>query len=301
MIRFRIAIAAIVLATIAPMGTAFADSVRVVVNRTEITDTAISLRAALFKLERQGSNNSQRLQLAREELIEDALKLQEAERLGINISNKQVDDAYLNVARNLRMSSDKLDQVLAANAVNKETLRARLKAVLAWQEVSQSAVAPRVQISDADLDRKAAEQVNEAESYDYLLKEIIFVVPQGSKASRRSAEANRYRKNFSGCDTAIDLSMSYTDAAVIDVGRRHATQLPDAIAKELSTLKVGGITKPAVRDNGLSMLAVCSKTSARDLTFVKNELRQAEGQEKYVAEIDAYLERLKSKAAITSR
>lgn len=303
MIRFRIVIAAITLAMIAPMGSALADSVRVVVNRTEITDTAIALRAALFKLERRGSNNSARLKLAREELIEEALKLEEGERLGIKISQKKVDDAYLGVARNLRMSADKLDQVLAANGVNKGTLKARLKTVLVWQEVTQNVVAARVQISDADLDKKASAQLDDGQSYDYLLKEIIFVIPRGSKASasRRRAEANRYRKSFKGCDSAIDLSMSYTDAAVVDVGRRHATQLPAAIAKELSKLQVGGITKPAVRDNGVSMLAICSKTAARDLTFIKGKLRQEEGQEKFQTETDAYLAKLKAKAAISTR
>ncbi len=53
----RIVALAMVLALFAPVGSAFADSVRVVVNSTEITDTAIALRAALFKLERRGSNN----------------------------------------------------------------------------------------------------------------------------------------------------------------------------------------------------------------------------------------------------
>lgn len=301
--NFRIVITAIILALVAPIGAAFADSVRVVVNRTEITDTAIALRAALFKLERRGSNNSQRLKLAREELIEEALKLEEAERLGIKISNQKIEEAYLNVARGLRMSKDKLDQVLAANGVNKGTLKARLKTALTWQEVTQSAVAPRVQISDVDLDKKAAEQLDDGQSYDYLLKEIIFVIPNGSKntASRRRAQANQYRKSFQGCDSAVDLSLSYTDAAVIDVGRRHATQLPEAIAKELAGLKVGGITKPSVRDNGVSMLAICAKTAARDLTFIKGKLRQEAGQEKFKAQTDAYLERLKAKAAISSR
>jgi peptidyl-prolyl cis-trans isomerase SurA len=178
-----------------------------------------------------------------------------------------------------------------------------LRASIAWQGVSRTAVAPRVQISDAELDKKAAAELDDGLSYDYLLKEVIFVIPQGSKvsASRRTAQANNYRKKFTGCDTAVELSLGYTDVAVLDVGRRHATQMPEALANELSKLALGGITKPRVSQNGVSMLAICSKTAARDLTFVKNKLRNEQGQSKLQDEADAYLERLKARAAISTR
>lgn len=284
-------------------GSALADSVRVTVNSTSITDTQISLRASLFRLERRGSSNNERLKLATEELIDEALKLQEAERLGIVITDKQVADGFLGVARNLKVSADKLNQIFRANGVNPGTLRARLKAGLAWQAITQSAVMSRIQISETDLDERAAGQLDESSNFDYMLKEVLFIIPRGSKtsASRRTAQANQYRKSFQGCASAVDLSLSYTDAAVLDVGRRHATQLPDAIAKELAGLAVGGISKPRVVDNGVSMLAICSKSAARDLTFIKSELRQEEGTDKLKDEASAYLDRLKERAAISRR
>jgi peptidyl-prolyl cis-trans isomerase SurA len=282
---------------------AFADAVRVTVNSSEITDTQISLRAGLLRLERRGSSNSQRLKMASDELVEEALKMQEAQRLGITIAEREVDEAFRNVARNLRMSVTNLNRVLSANGVNEGTLKDRLRAGLAWQKISQAAVMPRVQISDADLDAQARDQLDDQMSYDYLLKEVLFIIPanSGRSASSRTAEANQYRKSFQGCDTAVDLSLSYTDAAVIDVGRRHATQLPEALANELAGLQAGGITKPRVTDKGVSMLAVCTKTAARDTTFIKNQLRAEVGTEKLQEEADAYLERLRERAAINYR
>lgn len=300
----RFAFALLFVALIAGLARpAWANAIRVVVNDTQITDTQIQARANLFRLERRGNSNSARLKLASDELIEDALKIQEARRLDITITEKQVNDGFLNVARNLRVSSSNLNKILRDNGVNPETLRARLRAGLAWQAVTQAAVMPRVQISDLDLEEKAAGQVEESTSFDYMLKEVLFIIPRGSggSASRRTAQANQYRKSFQGCGTAVDLSLSYTDAAVIDVGRRHATQLPEAIAKELAGLQEGGITKPRVTDSGVSMLAVCSKASARDLTFIKGELRQEVGTEKLQEAATDYLERLKERASISYR
>ena len=70
------------------------------------------------------------------------------------------------------------------------------------------------------------------------------------------------------------------------------------LADELAGLNVGGISKPRVVEGGVSMLAVCSKTSARDTTFIKNNLRQQAGSEAMKTEAAEYLANLRSKARI---
>lgn len=278
---------AIALGAALPAGAA---TVKVTVNGTPITDVQIAQRSKLLQLEGRGSTKA-----ATDELIEDALQLDEARRLQISVSEAEVDDALLNVARNIKVSRDKLVQILNQNGVNVDTLRDRLRAALAWNKITQQAIMPRVQLSDAELEAKASAKLDQSNSFDYILKEVIFV---GGKAANRTADANRYRKSFQGCDSAVQLSLSYTDAAVLDVGRRHATQMPEAIAKELAGLNVGGITKPRVVETGVSMLAVCSKAVAEDTTFLKSTLRQQAGSEALKGEMAAYLKRLKDQARV---
>lgn len=267
-----------------------AATIKVSVNGTPITDFQIAQRIKLLQLEGRGGTKA-----ATDELIDEALMLQEAKRLNITISDAQVSDAVLGVARNIKVSVDKLGQILTQNGVSIETLRDRLRAALAWNQVTQQAIMPRVQLSDVELEKQAAAKLDQSNSFDYILKEVIFV---GGNASGRTADANRYRKSFQGCDNAVQLSLSYTDAAVIDVGRRHATQMPEPIAKELAGLNVGGITKPRVVETGVSMLAVCAKTVAEDTTFIKGNLRQQAGNAALKGETEAYLKGLRSKAKI---
>lgn len=278
-------------------------AVRVTVNGTPITDQMINERAQLLRIEGRGASNSARVQMATDELIDDALKLGEAERIGASVSAAEIDGAFTSIARGMNVSSSNLTQILTQNGVNPQTLRSRLQAAIGWQSVVQQAISPRIQLSELDLDLRAAEQVQQTSSFDYILKEVIFVIPHGSgvSASRRTAEANQYRSRFGGCDTAVDLVLQFNDAAVRDLGRRHATQLPDAVAAELARLNVGQITSPRVVEAGVSMLAVCEKAEARDLTFIKDELRQEAGTDALIAEADAYLDRLRSQAAIVRR
>lgn len=265
-------------------------AVKVTVNGVSITDVQIAQRLKLFQLEGKSGSKA-----ATEELVDEQVMVQEAKRLGIIISDAQVEEAVLQVARNIKVSRDKLGQILTQNGVNLETLKDRLRANLAWNGVIQQAVMPRVQLSEAELDQKAAAELSSANSFDYILKEVIFI---GKGSSARTGQANQYRKSFQGCDNAVQLSLSYTDAAVIELGRRHATQLPEAIAKELAGLNVGGITKPRVVEQGVSMLAICSKSEAKDLTFIKGTIQQAAGEEALKAEAAKYLKEVRAKAKI---
>jgi peptidyl-prolyl cis-trans isomerase SurA len=280
----------LVLASVLPAAAA----VVVTVNGVPISDVQVAQRLKLFQLEGRSGG-----QAALDELINEVLMVQEAERLNINITEAQIDEALQNVARNLKVSVDNLRKILTQNGVNEGTLRDRLKAALAWNQVTTMAIMPRIQVSDVDLEQQAIAKLDASMSYDYILKEVIFVMPQGSgSASGRTAEANQYRKNFQGCESAVQLSMSYTDAAVIDIGRRHATQVPEAIAKELAGLNVGGITKPRVVETGVSMLAVCAKSVAEDTTFIKSNLRAEAGNAQLKGEVEKYLKELRDKAKI---
>ena len=270
---------------------ALAQNVRVTVDGTPITDLQIAARVKLFAIE--GNNGGTRG--ATEQLIDEAIQIAEAKRLGVTVSNAQVDDALLQIARNMNVSQERLVAMLQQGGVSTETLEDRLRAAIAWNAVTERAIMPQVQISDLALDQQAANQVQDFQTFDYILKEIIFV---GAGSSGRSGQANNYRSQFAGCDTAVDLSLAYTDAAVIDVGRRHATQMPEAIAKELAGLNVGGITKPRVVESGVSMLAICEKTQAEDLTFIKGDLRAEQGNEALVGKAESYLADLRARAKI---
>ena len=270
---------------------AMAQTVRVSVNGTPVTDVQISQRVKLFALE--GNAGGQKG--ATDQLITEAIQMSEAKRLNITVSNAEVDDAFLQIARNINVSQDKLQQLLQQGGINMETLKDRLRAAIAWNKVTEQAIVPNVQISDLALDQQAESGLQAYQNFDYILKEIIFV---GQGSSGRSGQANSFRSKFSGCDSAVDLSLGYTDAAVIDVGRRHATQMPEPIAKELAGLNVGGITKPRVVETGVSMLAVCEKTQAEDLTFIKGNLRAEVGDEALKGEVSSYLENLRKQAKI---
>lgn len=276
---------------------ASAATVKVTVNGDPITDFQIAQRGALKKMEGKPG-----IKGAMDELINEALELQEAKRLGFTVSDADVNDAVLSLARQLKVSTSNLEKLLTGRGVGMQTLRDRLRATLAWQKVAATVVSTRVSVSEADIDAQAKAKLTAANSFDYILKEVLFLMPNGQgSASARTAQANKYRASFKGCDSAVELTLNYTDAAVRDVGRRHATQLPEAISTELGKLNVGGLTKPRVVEGGVSMLAICAKEQSTDTSFIANQLRQTVGNGALQSEADKYLAELKAKAQIVNR
>jgi peptidyl-prolyl cis-trans isomerase SurA len=275
----------------------FAASFAVTVNGEGITTIQVSQRLALFKLEGKSGAKA-----ATDELINEMLMIQEATRLGFNVTDAEVDEAYLQIARNLKVSPSNLDKILTTNGVDPATLRGRLKANVAWGKVVGSAVSAKVTVSDAEVEAEAETQLNATNSFDYMLREVLFIVIKGGdSASKRTAQANKFRQSyFKGCDTiAQDLDTGgFVDAAVRQPFRKHATQFPDALAQELAKLNVGQITKPRVVETGVQMLAVCAKSVSEDSTFLQAKLRQQTGNAKLKAEAEKYLQDLKAKAAI---
>ena len=282
------------LALLFAVATAEAATVKIKVNGDPITDIQIAQRLSLMKLEGKTGQ-----QAAIDELVNEALELQEAKRLNITITDAEIDDGVLQLARQIKVSLSNLQKVLTDNGVGMQTLRDRMKANIAWNKVTAGVINQRVQISDADIDKAAKAKLTAANSFDYILKEVYFIMPGGKgDAAARTAQANQYRKSYGGCASAGQLSLSYTDAAVRDIGRRNANQLPAPIADELSKLNVGGITKPRVVDGGISMLAICAKEASTDTTFIADDLRQNAGNGALKNETDKYLANLKAKAQI---
>ncbi|MEO6394638.1 MAG: SurA N-terminal domain-containing protein, partial [Devosia sp.] len=166
-----------------------AATVKVSVNGQGITDVQIAQRLALFKLEGKSGSKA-----AQNELINEALMVQEAAKIGYVVPESEIDQAFLQVARNIKVSASNLEKILAQQGVGLATLRDRLRANIAWNQVVATTLSGRVTMSDADLEKQAEAKLTAANSYDYILKEVLFIMPGGKgNASKRTAEAAQYK------------------------------------------------------------------------------------------------------------
>ncbi|MGH6916167.1 MAG: SurA N-terminal domain-containing protein, partial [Geminicoccaceae bacterium] len=77
-------------------------------------------------------------------LVEEALQLQEAQRLGITVQDQEMNQALANIAERNNMDLPGMRRLLADAGINFETLLAQIRSQIAWVKVVNQQVRPRV-------------------------------------------------------------------------------------------------------------------------------------------------------------
>jgi len=260
--------------------------IKVVVNEKPITTYDINQRAKLIRLIQRSSVAASRRE-AEKELIDDQLRLEEASRIGVKISEAEVNNAYANIARNVKLTPAKLTAGLRQSGVNPQTLKDRLKAQLAFQQSVRRRFNSQVDVDESDIINalRKSDDENKNISVEYNLQRVIVVVPKKSSKgfrNKRLAESNRIRKAVSSCDSSGAVFGKYSEVVVQPIGRRLETELPEPMRKEINKTTLGKLTSPRKTEVGFEMIAVCGKREiASDIaarTELENELRAKEGE-----------------------
>jgi SurA-like N-terminal domain len=76
-----------------------------------------------------------------DELIDEKRKLGAAQRNGIEVTDLDVETAYANMAKRMHLSAEQLTGALAHAGVDAGTLKRRIRADIAWQQIVRAGIA----------------------------------------------------------------------------------------------------------------------------------------------------------------
>ncbi len=242
---------------------AAASDIKYVVNSVPVTSYDIQRRAAFLKLQRKTGNLNK---MAGEDMVEQTLKMAEVRRLKINISDDQVNEAYQRFAKNNKMTLQQLNGVMEQSGVTPAHFKEYIRAQMGWNQAlgmrfrSKSGGGGRVTEQDA-VRRMLKDGGNKPSATEYMLQQVIFVVPAAERASglgRRKKEAEAMRLRFSGCESTRQFAKGLVDVTVRDLGRTLAPQLPPEWADAIKSAKQGGATPVRETERGVEFIGICS-------------------------------------------
>ncbi|WP_299850742.1 peptidylprolyl isomerase [uncultured Roseovarius sp.] len=144
----------------------------ITVNDQSITRYEIEQRARMLSLFRAPGNPTE---LAREQLIEDRLKLDAAQANGIVLEDTDVQTGMEEFAGRVNMDLETMIRTLAGAGVDEPTYREFVRAGVSWREVTQARFARRISVSESDLERARAAVSGQA-GVRVLLSEIIMPI-----------------------------------------------------------------------------------------------------------------------------
>jgi peptidyl-prolyl cis-trans isomerase SurA len=297
-----VSLAAALLAVPGFGSTVMAQSVAAMVNGEAITNFDVDQRIKLTQLTTRKAISRQE---ALEELINDKLKVKEAKRYGLDMSSSDIDGAYGNMASRMRMNAEQLNKTLEGHGIRPETLKSRIKADMTWGNLVRGRFQSNLLVPEKDLAGiDAAGSKTEGESFEYLVRPIVLIVPRGSPSSTieaRRKEAELLRSRIQSCEEAQSLFRSMRDAAIRDQLTKTSADLPPALRELLDKTPIGKLTPPEVTKQGVEMVALCSRKPTKADTPAKREAREKIYNQKYEAKSKSYLEEVRKGAMIEIR
>lgn len=297
-----VSLAAAVLALSGVGSVVMAQSVAAMVNGEAITNLDVDQRIKLTLLTTKKSLSRQE---ALTELINDKLKIKEGKKYGLDMSSSDIDGAYGNMASRMRMSAEQLNKTLEGHGIRPETLKSRIKADMTWGNLVRGRFQSNLLVAEKDLagfDKQGGS--SDGESFEYLVRPIVLIVPRGSPSSvveARRKEAELLRSRISSCDEAQELFRSMRDAAIRDQLTKTSADLPPNLRELLDKLPVGKLTPPEVTKQGVEMVALCSRKPTKADTPAKREAREKIYNQKYEAKSKSYLEEVRKGSMIEIR
>lgn len=236
------------------------------------------------------------------ELIDDKVKVLAGKRFNFEMSQAEVDSAFANIARNAGASTDQFSKMLESRGVNPNTLKARLKADLTWNQIIRGRFGQQLNPSEKDIFEAEMQSSEQKEAgIEYTLHPITFVVPRGSPASvieARKREADALRQRFQSCSTGLPFARALREVVVRAPIRRNSADLSPALREILAKVEVGKVTPPEITQGGVEVFALCEKKETNADSPTKRKMRDEIFQRRFQKLADSYLKELRAQAMI---
>ena len=207
------------------------------------------------------------------QLVDERLRVQEAQRRKIVIQDAQIADAIHDIERRNNLPAGALRQKLAADGVSQRTLIGQIRAQLGWSQMLRDQMAQKVSITEADVAEKLKLESQQIGQTEYRLGEIFIPVddPANAADAQRFAETVITQLHAGAPFPLVAAQFSQTQTALEggELGWVQANQLDPEIARLANLMPVGAISNPVKVPGGFEVVNLQGKREiGRDIGTV---------------------------------
>ena len=199
-----------------------------------------------------------------ERLIMDQIMLQMGQKMGIKMSDDQLDQAIANIAKQNNMTTDQMRSRLAYDGLNYSTYRDQIRKEMIISEVRNNEVRRRVSVLPQEVDALASQigDQNDA-STELNLSHILIPLPENpssDQVNEAQSQAESIVEQARGGADFGKLAISYSaDQQALKGGQMgwgRIQELPGIFAQALTTAKKGDIVGPIRSGVGFHILKI---------------------------------------------
>lgn len=192
------------------------------------------------------------------ELIDEALQNQEAERLNIRVTQREIDLALEQIETTNNLPAGGFESFLARQGISFEAALTQIRSNLSWQKLLARTVVPTIEIGDEEINDVIARIEASAGVTEYRVGEILLPIDNPADASEIEVLANRLVTQLrEGADfqaVAQQFSKSATAATGGDIGWVQPGELGPAVDNVIANLDRLEISDPIRVPEGIQIV-----------------------------------------------
>lgn len=214
-------------------------------------------------------------------LISEKLQLQMAKRVGLQISDEQINQTIEQIRQSNQLTPEQFALQLQQDGMDITALRKKLRQDLTLQQIQQGIVQQRIHISPLEIENflKSADAQFWI-SPEYHLGHILISVPQSASADEvetAKAKAEGLVENIRGgtpfAQVAIAESKGPAALSGGDLGWRKTSELPSLFSEIAPTLEPGQVSAPSRSPAGFHILTLYEKRGGEQQTELQSKAR----------------------------
>ncbi|MGI9392842.1 MAG: peptidylprolyl isomerase [Parvibaculales bacterium] len=252
--------------------------IAVIVNDDIISLFDVKQRVSLFlassSIPRTEENiNAVRAQILRT-LINEYVQLQEADRLSVKVSEREVDDAFAELAKSNKMSTDEMKKFLSDNNVTLETMKKKMQAELSWSYLVRGRFSNQINISEDAVEKIFSRNLQNVNKPRFFVSEILLPIDRGnSEAEVKKFAEDMIKRLRGGTDfgaIARQFSASPSAANGGRIGWVSKGELSQKLDEALGKMEIGQVSEPIRIFSGFAILALNDSQSAAQIDPKRN-------------------------------
>ena len=210
-----------------------------------------------------------------ERVIMNHILSQIEKRVGLNISDEEVNAAIAQIANRNRLSEKALyAQAQKDTGLDREAFLAQIRKTLAQDQMKEGMVGADITISDQQVDDYLAKLAREQGSTMHI-QDLLIPLPAGDAKTRAAAVDEKIREVARALqENGQNLGQAaarVSGARFNDLGNLNLATIPPRFARALAKLGAGDIVEsPVVDDDGMHFLKVVAKHNAGE-NYTLNE------------------------------
>ena len=202
-------------------------------------------------------------------LVLQEVQMQRAERLGVQVSDDQLNQALRDVAGRNNIEFDKMPQTLAEQGIDYTAYREDMRQEITLSLLRQRDVLQRIYVAPRELEQYLARQSNNRlDNEEFDVSHILLSLPEAATAQQIAEVEKTAKELIEKAGNGEDfgrLALQYSQAqSALERGKlgwRKGSQLPQFVAEAVIGLQAGQVSAPIRTTTGLHVVRLDGRRS----------------------------------------